>query len=382
MMTSWTRADGVRAERGWGGEGERPGRFGLFFIAIWTLFLLQPLSAGWDHRDRVSGWVGIIGTLLFAAVYLTIFARRRIEMRAGGVPHADLVPALLAIGAAGLLALLVCLALGQPGTATAVYLCVLCAMTLPRFWSLPTAVLVAIAFYGAGFVVPGWTHDPGLLLSSLAATVAVWGVQQLLVRNTQLVAAEKENQRLVVSEERNRFARDLHDILGHSLTVITVKAELANKLMEVDPARARAELADLERLSRDALADVRRAVEGYRELTLPGELARARMALEAAEIEAELPNSTEDVPSDKRELFAWTIREGITNVLRHSNATRCTVVLHPDRVEIRDNGAGMPAAVDSGGHGLLGLRERAGALGGTVVTHTLEPGFSLAVLAP
>ena len=102
--------------------------------------------------------------------------------------------------------------------------------------------------------------------------------------------------------------------------MITVKAELAKKLMDVDPVRAQAEVDDLERLSRDALADVRRAVEGYRELTLPGELARARTALEAAEIEAELPNSTDDVPSDRRELFAWTIREGVTNVIRHSDA--------------------------------------------------------------
>jgi two-component system, NarL family, sensor histidine kinase DesK len=373
---------GVRnVESGWGYEGQRPGRFGLFFIAIWTLFLLQPLSHGWDRRDTVHGWVGIIGTLLFAAWYLTIFARRRIEMRQDGTPNAELVPGLLAIGGAAALALVVCLALGQSGTATGVYLCVLCAMTLPRLWSLPLALLVAAAFYLSGFVVPGWEHDPSLLLSSLAATIAVWGVQQLLVRNTQLVAAEQENKRLAVDEERNRFARDLHDILGHSLTVITVKAELANKLIDVDPGRARTELADLERLSRDALADVRRAVEGYRELTLPGELARARTALAAAEIEAELPNSTEDVPSDKRELFAWTIREGVTNVIRHSNATRCTVVLHPDRVEIRDNGGGCPAN-DSGGNGLRGLRERAQALGATVVTHTLDPGFSLAVVAP
>jgi two-component system, NarL family, sensor histidine kinase DesK len=369
-------------ESGWGREGDRPGRFGLFFIGIWTLFLLQPLAEGWDHRDTVAGWVGIVGTLVFAAVYLTIFARRRIQLRVG-VPTAELVPGLLAIGLAALIALVVCLALGQPGTATAVYLCVLCAMTLPRYWALPMALVIALVFYGAGFVVSGWSPDPGLLLSMLAATIAVWGVQQLLIRNTQLVAAEKENQRLAVDEERNRFARDLHDILGHSLTVITVKAELANKLMDVDPARARAELADLERLSRDALSDVRRAVEGYRELSLPGELARARMALEAAEIAADLPNSTDEVPSDKRELFAWTIREGVTNVIRHSNATRCTVVLHADRVEICDDGAGT--VIDAGpssGHGLIGLRERAGALGATVVTRTLDPGFSLSVLSP
>ncbi len=374
--------DRSNKESGWGGEGQRPGRFGLFFIAIWTLFLLQPLSTGWDRRDTVAGWVGIIGTLLFATVYLTIFARRRIELRMVGAPHADLVPGLLAIGLAALIAVVVCVAIGQTGTATSVYLCVLCAMTLPRFWALPLAVATAFVFYLLGFVVTGWHHDPGLLLSSLAATIAVWGVQQLLVRNTELVAAEKENQRLAVSEERNRFARDLHDILGHSLTVITVKAELANKLLDVDPQRARSELTDLERLSRDALADVRRAVEGYRELSLAGELARARTALAAAEIEADLPNSTDEVPSDKRELFAWTIREGVTNVIRHSNATRCTVVLHPDRVEIRDNGSGPLASGSVGGHGLVGLRERAGAHGGTVVTHTLEPGFSLAVVAP
>ena len=170
----------------------------------------------------------------------------------------------------------------------------------------------------------------------------------------------EENARLAVDNERNRFARDLHDILGHSLTVITVKAELAQRLLDVDPARAKAEVADLERLSRDALSDVRRAVEGYRELTLPGELARARTALAAAEIDADLPNSTEEVPSDRRELFAWTVREGVTNVIRHSGAQRCTVRLTHDAAEVLDDGRG-PTEDPAGGSGLLGLRERAAA---------------------
>ena len=165
---------------------------------------------------------------------------------------------------------------------------------------------------------------------------------------------------LAVDNERSRFARDLHDILGHSLTVITVKAELAKKLMDVDPVRARAEVDDLERLARDALADVRRAVEGYRELTLPGELARARTALAAAEIEAELPNSTDDVPSDRRELFAWTIREGVTNVIRHSHAKRCVVVLHA-RLRRDPRRRRRAGTVRPSGHGLTGLRERASA---------------------
>jgi len=279
----------------------RPGRWGLFFVAIWTLFLIQPLATAWDQRDQLSGWVGMLGTLSFVAAYISVFARRRMSMRSGQ-PCQPLGRALANLAVLAGLSLVVMLSIGQPGTATAVYLCVVCAMILPNPWAIPAALATAGAFYAAGFVVPGWEPDPGLLLSMLAATVAVWGIQQMLTRNAQLIVANDENRRLAVSEERNRFARDLHDILGHSLTVITVKAELAQRLLDVDPARAKAEVADLERLSRDALFDVRRAVEGYRELTLPGELARARTALAAAEIDADLPNSTEEVPSDRREL--------------------------------------------------------------------------------
>ena len=178
--------------------------------------------------------------------------------------------------------------------------------------------------------------------------------------------------------ERRRSDRDLHDILGHSLTVVTVKAELAQKLLDVDVERARAEVADLERLSRDALVDVRRAVEGYREITLPGELVRARVALRAAEIEADLPTSTDDIPSELRELFAWAVREGVTNVIRHSGARHCTVRLTATTAEISDDG---PTAPSPNGHGsgLAGLRERAAEAGATVATRELSPGFSLSV---
>jgi two-component system, NarL family, sensor histidine kinase DesK len=241
-------------------------------------------------------------------------------------------------------------------------------------------VTVAVTTYAATVWVPSWHRDEGILFGTLVATLAIWGISQSINRNIEMLAVREENARLALGDERNRFARDLHDILGHSLTVITVKAELANRMIDVDPDRARAELADLERLSRDALSDVRRAVEGYRELTLPGELARARMALSAAEIAADLPNTTDDVPTDRRELFAWAVREGTTNVIRHSGAQRCTVVLREHEVEVRDDGRGAEAA--GTGNGLTGLRERAAALGGTVVTQSLKPGFSLRVVVP
>jgi two-component system sensor histidine kinase DesK len=195
-----------------------------------------------------------------------------------------------------------------------------------------------------------------------------------------LTTEPEQNARLAVDNERTRIARDVHDLLGQSLTVITIKAELAQKLLGVDAERARAEMADLERIAREALADVRHAVEGYREISLSGELLRARAALMAAEIEADLPTSNDVVPPELTELFAWTVREGVTNVLRHSGASRCEVRFTPTSAEVRDDGsAALPPAGD--GYGLAGLRERAAEVSATVVTRELSPGFSLSVVS-
>ncbi len=358
------------------------GRQGPVFAAIWLFFLIDPIIAGFQMDDRLRGLTGVVATVLFALVYMSAWLRMRrdrVAMVRFTVPLAERVVTLLLLVA--LAAVMVAL-LGNPGIASSVYVAVIVVISFPLRIAVPLVLLDAVGVVLLGAAM-GWDSQVGTAFGVVAASVAVFGVRMMLTRNVELIMAHEENARLAVDNERNRFARDLHDILGHSLTVITVKAELANKLLDADPVRARSELVDLERLSRDALADVRRAVEGYRELSLPGELAHARTALEAAQIQAELPKSTEDVPSDKRELFAWTIREGVTNVIRHSHATRCTVVLHPDRVEIRDDGPGPVAEpAQSGGHGLTGLRERASALGATVVTRTLDPGFSLSVVAP
>ena len=115
---------------------------------------------------------------------------------------------------------------------------------------------------------------------------------------------------------------------------------------------------------------MRRAVEGYRDLTLPGELARAREALRAAEIDADLPNSTDEVPSELRELFAWTVREGVTNVIRHSRASRCTVRLRADRGRGPRRRHRPRPPTPGPAHGLDGLRERAAAAGAVLVTRT------------
>jgi two-component system sensor histidine kinase DesK len=357
-----------------------PRRWGLVFAGIWLFYLLSPLSAAWE-RGGVRGWIGFLATLVFAAIYLTVFVLMRWRNTGSPFrPPVRVTQGLAIVAAQVVLGVVMCATIGQEGDAASVYVAVTCVMCLHTRWAWLVSLVVAFSTFAATIVVPGWHRDWGILFGTLVATLAIWGISQSINRNIEVLSVREENARLALGDERNRFARDLHDILGHSLTVITVKAELANRLIDVDTDRAKAELADLERLSRDALADVRRAVEGYRELTLPGELARARMALSAAEIDAELPNTTDGVPTDRRELFAWAVREGITNVIRHSDARRCTVVLGEHEVEVRDDGRGSVAA--GVGNGLTGLRERATALGGTVVTQSLEPGFSLKVVVP
>lgn len=368
------------------------GRRGALFAGVWLVFLLDPLAAAWAERGTVRGVVGLVATLVFGATHLQLWSHHRSErVRTAGLPARGTVLPLLAV-LVGLGAVMVA-TLGEVGLAATVYVGVAVVMLFP----LPVAVAVVLAMTAAVVglgAVEGWGSQAGTAFGVLASAVAVHGMRTVLARNADLVTAHERNAALAVENERTRFARDLHDILGHSLTVITVKAELAGRLLDAaappdepgergEPGeraehlrRARAEVADLERLSRDALADVRRAVEGYRELTLPGELARARTALVSAGIEADLPGSAEEVASDLRELFAWTIREGVTNVLRHSGARRCEVRLDATAVEVRDDGAGPSGA---SGSGLAGLRERAADVGAAVVVENLRPGFGLRV---
>ncbi|WP_425827381.1 sensor histidine kinase [Streptomyces fractus] len=223
---------------------------------------------------------------------------------------------------------------------------------------------------------PAWSEAVALVFTAL--TVYAFG--EIATSHRALVEARAEVTRLAQQGERDRIARDLHDVLGHSLTVITVKSGLARKLAAVGSERAVDEITEVEQLSRQALADVRAAVSGYREVTLAGELARGRELLRASAITAELPTTTDAVGADHQQLFGWAVREGLTNVVRHARASRCTVTLTATSVEIRDDGHGGTAAA---GNGLTGLRERAAATGATVTAGPVRPrGWSLRVTVP
>jgi len=251
---------------------------------------------------------------------------------------------------------------------------------LPWRQAVPFAAALLVLAEVLAWRVPGW-DDQGYGLAVLLGSAASGGFRLAAERQLRLRAAQQElaevTQRelaeVAVAEERARIAADLHDILGHSLTVVTVKAELAQRLLDVDLDKARAELRDLEALARDALSDVRATALGVRGISLPGEIAAAREALAAAHVGARLPGATDAVPTRNRELFAWTIREAVTNVVRHSRAQSCEVRLAPDCVEVVDDGPGdgAPAA---DGQGLRGLRRRAETAGAMLTAGRREDG--------
>jgi two-component system sensor histidine kinase DesK len=253
------------------------------------------------------------------------------------------------------------------------------AASFHRRRAVPIVAAGALAALVVPVAVRPWHSGPGWFeaIAVVFTAVTVYGFSGLTATNRALLEARAEVARLASEAERNRIARDLHDLLGHSLTVITVKSALARRLTAAGSPLALAEITQVEELTRQALADVRAAVTGYREVSLAGELARGREMLRAAGIVADLPTAADEVPAEHRELFGWVVREGLTNVVRHARATRCTVTLSSSRVEIRDDGTGAvqaPAGAPStGGNGLTGLSERVAAAGGRLDAGPLEP---------
>jgi two-component system, NarL family, sensor histidine kinase DesK len=198
----------------------------------------------------------------------------------------------------------------------------------------------------------------------MLVSLAMFAFFGLFEANRELMAARSEVARLAAEGERNRIARDLHDLLGHSLTTITIKAGLARRLSASDPARAAAEIGEVEDIAQRSLSDVRAAVSGYREVSLAGELASAGEVLRAAGISASLPPSVEHVDEERQALFGWVVREGVTNVVRHARAQTCTITVGPDWVEVADDGRSAAAAP---GNCPSGLGERVAAAGGRVL---------------
>jgi two-component system sensor histidine kinase DesK len=201
--------------------------------------------------------------------------------------------------------------------------------------------------------------------------------------NRRLRKANEEIENLAKVAERERIARDLHDVLGHTLSVITLKSELAGKLIDRDPERARKEIGEVEEISRKALSDVRDAIRGYRSQGLVAELANAKTTLETAGLAVQCDAATTmKLPAVQESVLSLAVREAVTNVVRHAQARTCRMRLEQQngscRLEIQDDGRGSS---NGEGNGLRGMRERVEMLGGTLRRNT-ESGTTLTITLP
>lgn len=323
------------------------------FPGVWLLYLVQPGVAIGHHvgtRWAVAGWAGLA---VFAVCY--VFA-----VPAGWLGQPRRFWTLLTV----MVAITVLeLPLAKSAALTLfIYLAVLVVSGARRYAIALVAVLTLAATF-APALAPSWNEpvDYSALITIPLIAFAMFGFFQIISGNRALAAARSEVARLAAENERTRIARDLHDLLGHSLTTITVKAGLARRLAEIDPAAAATEIREVEELSRRSLADVRAAVSGYRDVTLAGEIASARAVLRASGIRADLPGAVDTVAPELQDLFGWVVREGVTNVVRHSRASGCRIELTRSSIAIIDDGLGGPTG---SGNGLTGLRERVEAAGG------------------
>jgi two-component system, NarL family, sensor histidine kinase DesK len=365
---SWTGLPG----RGW---ARLAVAFGLLFLSGPVVDLVDQSTA---EPLRAFYFVGLA---LFAFLYLSLLPPAAWLTRAAARPEQLGIAALL-----GLATLL--LATGAPDSFVALYVYVVAAAGLllePR--AAAAVTLVVAAGVGAGLAVTHATASTAaaVLLTILGIGLLMAAFGRQVRTNAQLRSARDELARLAVTEERLRIARDLHDLLGHTLSVIALKSELATKLVVRDPARAVAELDDVQAVTRHALAEVREAVHSYRRLALDEALAGARAQLEAAGIESQLDESEVSLPDDAEAVLAWAVREGVTNVVRHSRARHCAIRVRTDgkiaAVEIEDDGSAGGAS--AAGSGLAGLAERAERMRGKLEAGALpEGGFRLLVTVP
>lgn len=335
-------------------------RWGWLLAGIWLVFLGFPTAAVIGTTDgqpvRRALLLGVL--LVFAGAYMWGFVRGQRAVYCGWAPRDRAVVAGTAVTL--VVSMLVLMpAIGPQALGLSPFVAAFAAFSLPHRWALPgvvaTVVFSAVAVGVDGELDEAW---PFLFLPALLGTFGL-----LLRAMTQDDERRQVLRRsLAVSDERDRVARDVHDVLGHSLTVVTLKADLAERLVDIDPERAKTEIAAIQRLTRQSLAEVRATVAGLRVMRLADERAAAVEALRAAGITARIPQDYDTVDPAHRITMAWALRETTTNVIRHSGAGRVDIGWGPTWLEVTDDGRGLRGRRE--GSGLTGLRERVTRVGG------------------
>ncbi|WP_280668188.1 MULTISPECIES: sensor histidine kinase [unclassified Kitasatospora] len=364
----------------------------LCWMTVWMIYLFYPvqdlLHGPYSTAQAVTGWLAM-AAFLAGYLLLVVFRSMRGTVSRGTYP----LVALLVV-----IATTTSFAFSPAWIVLFTYTSVVIGAVLPSGYAvrgvLATGVLTT--------VVALLTHTeraalPGLLLPAFLSGLAMTGLQRLVGTMRELREARETVAHLAAAEERLRMARDLHDLLGHSLSLITLKSELAGRFMDAEKSEAaRAQVADIEQVARQSLIDVREAVSGFRRPTLPVELAAARTALDTVGVTLEAaPTAAEQLPGlgdAEAGALAWALREAVTNIVRHAEgATICTVAMDETWdgdgarfavLDIADNGRGPGKSAP--GNGLSGLDERLALVGGRLESGPgpLGRGFRLRALVP
>jgi len=393
------------------------------FAGIWLIYLIQPVAGLFGHHHGAL-WIagGLAITIAFSAIYVTIVCN------SGSWPR----QALWGLAVIAVLAALACVVYGKAWTPLWIYVSAATGMVLAGAQYGRRVAVRGVLAVGACYVFFSWlSHDDPtdfliVLLPVLLVGYAMIGFRLQIQLTNELAEARETVAKLAANEERLRLARDMHDLTGQSLSMITLKSELASKRLSKLPDSAErdaalGDLGDIGRVSRQTLHDIREAVSGYRRPTLAIEVITARNALEAAGIrlddDAELTLRSGTFDADAEAALAWCLREAVTNVIRHSGARNCRIRLTPHAgelsLEIADDGRGLgrqdlgetrdggsedlrapgetggddsPAAETPGGTGLHGMSERLSAVGGRLSLGSADPrggyGFRLIATVP
>lgn len=332
-----------------------------FTLLPWLLLGMGAIS-NVIKGETPNPWIGGLGLLVFNSLYITLVFRA-FDRRAR-----EALSTRCCLAALGAVTCTLALAYGGNwllffplwGLATGA---VVRGRALGPVMFAVTALAGAIAGLEEGWDTLGIVY--GTFLSGMV-TAAILALSETV---KELRETRQELARAAVDQERLRFSRDLHDLLGHTLSVIVVKSEAARRIAPRDMDAALAQVADIESVGRQALTEIREAVTGYREASLAAELDRARGALTAAGIEPVVRQSGPPLPPQAAALLGWVVREAATNAIRHSGATTCEIEVRSaaDRVHlvITDDGSGVGSTPP--GSGLTGLAERLAAAGGTLV---------------
>ncbi|MFJ6136177.1 sensor histidine kinase [Kitasatospora sp. NPDC092286] len=362
------------------------------WMLLWMVYLFYPvgdlLKGGHAVAATVAGWLALAA---FLASYIGLVIFRSMV---GRLPRAgDAMAAVMIV-----ISVVTTFGLGTAWLTLFTYSAVAVGVVLPPRFALGGVAVMTLVTGAVGLL----SHAdrgaiPTIMLSAFLAGAAMTGLQRLVATMRELREARAAVAHLAAAEERLRLSRDLHDLLGHSLSLITLKSELAGRFMDVGKDEAaRAQVADIEQVARQSLIDVREAVTGFRRPTLPVELAAARTALAAAQVTLEvsptLPDAWTGLATEESGALAWALREAVTNIVRHGEgATACTVTADETwegdgeryaALEITDNGAGPGKSAP--GNGLSGLEERLTLVGGRLETGPGERGrgFRLRALVP